>query len=95
MHSDRIRESFGLSHGAIASTDTALCSPKIKVDVIGLRPRASSKGFGLSSTIVFPRAVKTFTFSEVEAVCSNPFLRSIGISSSSAHLSRIACGGPR
>src|SRR6202044_309878 len=47
----------------IASTSTASCSPKIKVDVIGSKPSASPKGFGRSPTIVFPGAVKTLTLS--------------------------------
>src|SRR5271166_3195816 len=48
-----------------ASTSTASCSPKIKVDVIGSKPSASPKGFGRSPTIAFPGAVKTFTPSVV------------------------------
>src|ERR1700734_688387 len=43
----------------IASTSTASCSPKIKVDVIGSKPSASPKGLGRSPTIAFPGAVKT------------------------------------
>src|SRR5271157_2573370 len=42
----------------IASTSTALYSPKIKVDVIGSKPNASPKGFGRSPTIAFPRGGK-------------------------------------
>ena len=38
----------------IASTSTASYSPKINVDVIGLKPSASLKGFGRSPTIAFP-----------------------------------------
>src|SRR5207248_7824443 len=49
----------------IASTSTASCSPKIKVDVIGSKPSASPKGLGRSPTIAFPGAVKTFTLSVV------------------------------
>src|SRR5271156_3288154 len=45
----------------IASTNTASCSPKIKVDVIGSKPSASPKGLGRSPTMVFPGAVKTLT----------------------------------
>src|SRR5271166_1759824 len=51
----------------IASTSTASYSPKIKVDVIGSKPSASPKGFGRSPTIAFPGAVKTFTFSVLDA----------------------------
>src|SRR5580704_11896188 len=47
----------------IASTNTASCSPKIRVDVIGSKPSGSPKGFGRSPTIVFPGAVKTLTLS--------------------------------
>src|ERR1700733_3428390 len=47
----------------IASTSTASYSPKIKVDVIGSKPKASPKGFGRSPTIAFPGAVKTLTLS--------------------------------
>src|SRR5271165_3403458 len=52
----------------IASTSTASFSPKIKVDVIGSKPSASPKGFGRSPTIAFPGAVKTFTFSVLDAI---------------------------
>src|SRR6516162_3843664 len=51
----------------IASTSTASCSPKIKVDVIGSKPNGSPKGFGRSPTIAFPGAVKTFTLSAFDA----------------------------
>src|SRR5580658_1899505 len=51
----------------IASTSTASFSPKIKVDVIGSKPSASPKSFGRSPTIAFPGAVKTFTFSVLDA----------------------------
>src|SRR5580698_7197583 len=65
----------------IASTSTASCSPKIKVDVIGSKPSASPKGFGLSPTIAFPGAVKTFTpsvFDVIGAVmCVVSFVRKI------------------
>jgi hypothetical protein len=44
----------------IASTNTASYSPKIKVDAIRSKPKASPKGFGRSPTIVFSGAVKTF-----------------------------------
>ena len=47
----------------IASTSTASFSTKIRVDVIGSKPRASPKGFGRSPTIAFPWAVKTITLS--------------------------------
>src|SRR5580692_7537360 len=42
----------------IASTSTASCSPKIKVDVIGSKPSGSPKGLGRSPTIAFPRGGK-------------------------------------
>src|SRR5271169_558183 len=58
----------------IASTSTASCSPKIKVDVIGSKPSASPKGLGRSPTIAFPGAVKTFTLS---VVSFSPFVPSI------------------
>src|ERR1700733_4923665 len=51
----------------IASTSTASCSPKIRVDVIGSKPSASPNGFGRSPTIAFPGAVKTLTPSEFGA----------------------------
>jgi hypothetical protein len=54
----------------IASTSTASCSPKIKVDVIESKPSASPKGFGRSPTVAFPGAAKTFTLSVFEATCS-------------------------
>src|SRR5579863_4537123 len=68
----------------IASTSTASCSPKIKVDVIGSKPNASPKGLGRSPTIAFPGAVKTFTLRVLDAtgavtrvVSFSPFLPSI------------------
>jgi hypothetical protein len=51
----------------IASTSTASYSPKIKVDVIGSKPRGSPKGFGRSPTMTFPGAVKTLTLSVLDA----------------------------
>src|SRR5580692_7921797 len=56
----------------IASTSTASYSPKIKVDVIGSKPKASPKGFGRSPTIVFPGAVKTFTLSGFDSGVFDP-----------------------
>src|SRR5580698_9071329 len=52
----------------IASTNTASCSPKIRVDVIGSKPSGSPKGLGRSPTIVFPGAVKTLTLSVFDVV---------------------------
>src|SRR5271156_2422838 len=76
---------------SIASTNTASCSPKIKVEVIGSKPSASPKGLGRSPTIAFPGAVKTFTLSVVEAtgavtrvVSFGPFVPSIWYSSSAS-----------
>src|SRR5580658_4970640 len=51
----------------MASTSTASCSPKIRVDVIGSKPSASPNGLGRSPTIGFPGAVKTFTLSILDA----------------------------
>src|ERR1700733_11750635 len=63
----------------IASTSTASCSPKIKVDVIGSKPSASPKGLGRSPTIAFPGAVKTFTLSVVEAAGAVKRVGSFGL----------------
>src|SRR5271154_397603 len=75
----------------IASTSTASCSPKIKVDVIGSKPSGSPKGFGRSPTIAFPGAVKTFTLSVFDAtgavtrvVSFSPFVPSIWYSLSTS-----------
>jgi hypothetical protein len=51
----------------IASTSTALCSPRINVDVIGSKPSGSPKGLGRSPTIALPGAVKMLTPSEFGA----------------------------
>ena len=84
VESDPISESLGLSLCPRASTSTTSYSPKTKVDVIRSKPRASPKGIGRSPSMLFPRAVKTFALSVIDAtgatarvVYFSPFVRSI------------------